>query len=395
MAFAFSSPWRLMSAFSQNRSGAEENADQPVTSQARDDPPGTMIEHEDRVEQFPANGSASSDGVPASDHTSPADRPPPESTGHVRQTLSGWRQFAQVAYRDPEHVAERLAFHGTRTLGEPSLAWARRVREERPDVPRAAIAEELRTQSAHVAAIDGTIAGTPFLFALVPGYLAYLQQETRMMLRTAALYDHDPREPEAAAEMLAMRGVHKTIDGARSAVTSVRHVPMPAKPNTRRPLRTWVHSVYMLLIFGGFLSAPSDKHKKTSHPRLKTALSLLLGATIWVITWVLPLTFMIAMAWGCNIHARRLGRRALIFHDNERDSAQAAIAAAKQHKDPGHYKRHIMPAGLLILSVAIPIGFIANVDRVRQSAGLTWLSGVGSLVALSLVIATAVAASRR
>ena len=74
---------------------------------------------------------------------------------------------------------------------------------------------------------------------------------------------------------------------------------------------------------------------------------------------------------------------------------QAAIAAAKQHKDPGHYNRHIMPAGLLILSVAIPLGFIADIDRVRQSAGLTWLSAVGSLVALSLVIATAVAASRR
>jgi hypothetical protein len=315
--------------------------------------------------------------------------------GRIRHTLSAWRQSALVAYRDPEHVAERLALHGTHGLGEPSLEWVRRVREERPGVPRAVIAEELRLQSAHVGAIDGAIAGTPFLLALVPGYLGYLQQETRMLLRTAALYDHDPREPEAAAEMLALRGVYPTTDAARSAVLAVQDAPLPEKPNARRPLSTWVRGVNELLIFGGFLSAPSDKSKEASHPRLKAALGFLFGLTIWVITWVLPLTFMIAMAWGCDTGARQLGRRALISYDSDPDSAQAAIAAAKQRKDPGHYKRQIVRITVLILSIAIPIGFIADVDHVRQSAGITWFTAIGSLVALSLVIAVAAAAARR
>ena len=212
-----------------------------------------------------------------------------------------------------------------------------------------------------------------------------------MLLRTAALYDDDPRVPEAAAEMLALRGVHPTIDAARSAVLSVRDVPMPEKPSGRRPLRTWVRSVYVLLIFGGFLPAPSDKRKEASYPRLKAALGFLFGATIWVITWVLPLSFMIAMAWGCDTGARQLGRRALIFYNGDLDSAQAAVAAAKQRKDPGHYKRRILRITVLILSIAIPIGFIADVDRVRQSAGITWFTAIGSLVALSLVIAAAAA----
>jgi hypothetical protein len=315
--------------------------------------------------------------------------------GGIRHTLSGWRQYALVVYRDPEHVTERLALHGTQSLGDPSSDWARRVREERPGVPRAVIAEELRLQSAHVGAIDGAIAGTPFLLALVPGYLAYLQQETRMLLRTAALYDHDPRVPEAAAEMLALRGVHPTIDAARSAVLSVQDAPVPQKPSERRPLRTWVHSVHELLIFGGFLSAPSGKRKEASHPRLKAALGFLFGLTIWVITWILPLSFMIAMAWGCDTGARQLGRRALIFYDSDLDSAQAAVAAAKQRKDPGHYRRQILRVTVLILSIAIPIGFIADVDRVRQGTGITWFTALGSLVALSLVIAVAVAAARR
>ena len=62
------------------------------------------------------------------------------------------------------------------------------------------IAEELRTQSAQVARIDGAITGTPFLIALVPGYLGYLWQEGRMVLRTAALYGRDPRELDTSAD---------------------------------------------------------------------------------------------------------------------------------------------------------------------------------------------------
>ena len=82
--------------------------------------------------------------APAS-HTTNTQR---SGQGRVGQTLSGWRALARIAYRDPEHVAERLALYGARNLGEPSLEWAHGVREARPDVPRAVIAEELRTQTA-------------------------------------------------------------------------------------------------------------------------------------------------------------------------------------------------------------------------------------------------------
>ena len=99
-----------------------------------------------------------------------------------------------------------------------------------------------------------------------------------MVLRTAALYDRDPRELETAAEMLALRGVHPTVDEARSALLPVRDTPMPEKPAARRPWRTWVRSIYVLLIYGGFLSAPSDKGKEGAHPWVKTAIGGLFGA---------------------------------------------------------------------------------------------------------------------
>ena len=323
------------------------------------------------------------------------DDTPPESTGRPKRGLSDWRQLAVVAYRDPEHVAERFALHNTQRLAEPAVQWARSVRQERPEVPRAVIAEEVRTQSARAAAIEGAVAGSPFLIALVPGYVAYLRQEARMLLRTSALYDRDPRELEATAEMLALRGVHPTIDAARSALLEAQHVPVPPKPTKRRPLRTWVRAGYVLLILGGFLSGSSSKEKQASHPKLKTVFACLVGFTIWVITWVLPVTFMLAMAWGCDTNARRLGQRALIFLESDPDKALAAITAAKQRKEPGHYRRLILLATLLILSVVIPLGFIAWADHQRNSNGITGLSAAGGLIALSLVIGTAVAASRR
>src|SRR5207248_9676908 len=117
-------------------------------------------------------------------------------------------------YRDPEHVAERLTLYAIARLADPSRQWAEAARRDRADTPPAEIAEEQRIQTAQVARIDGAISGTPFLIALVPGYLTYLYQEMRMTLRTAALYGRDPRALKTAGEMLALRGVHSNVEPA-------------------------------------------------------------------------------------------------------------------------------------------------------------------------------------
>jgi hypothetical protein len=123
--------------------------------------------------------------------------------------------------------------------------------------------------------------------------------------------------------------------------------------------------------------------------------SVLLGIGIWVTTWVLPVTFMIVMAWGCETHTRQLGRRALVFYAGEEESVRAAIADADGRRDQGHDKRSILRTIALFLSVAIPFGFIGYVDHVRKTVGINWLGALGAVVALSLVIAIAVISSRR
>jgi hypothetical protein len=84
-----------------------------------------------------------------------------------------------------------------------------------------------------------------------------------------------------------------------------------------------------------------------------------------------------------------------IFYDGEAETAQAAIAVARDRHDRGHRKRARLRAAFLVLSVAVPIAFVAYVNHVRQSTGISWLAAIGALVALSLVVATTVIASRR
>ena len=328
---------------------------------------------------------------------------PPESTtatvpahrSRIRRMFSGSRDLWRVVYRDPEHVAERLTLYMADRLGDPSREWARSVRSARPDTPPAKIADELRTQSAHVARIDGAISGTPFFIALVPGYLTYLQQEMRMTLRTAALYGREPRELHTSAEMLALRGVHPDVDAAEAALKSVREKATPDRPEQRRSWRTWVHSVYLLLIFGGFMSPSVAKEDKGMLGKVRAVFGVLLGVGIWVTTWVLPLTFMIVMAWGCETHARQLGRRTLLYYDGEADNVLDAIKIADQRSDHGHDKRAIARGAALFLSVAIPLGFVGYAQHIRHTTGINWISALAVLVALSLVIATAVISSRK
>jgi hypothetical protein len=315
----------------------------------------------------------------------------------VAAVFSGSRDLVRIAYRDPEHVSERLTLYASPRLGKPSRAWADDVRRARPDTPPAVVAEELRTQSAKIARIDGAIAGTPFYLAVVPGYLSYLWQEGRMALRIAALYGRDPEAPRTGAEVLALRGVHPTVDAAEAALTAVRDSPPPEKVSERRGLSTWIRSVRLVLVFGGFLAAPSNEKRRREGVGdwLRDAAALAIGGILWLVTWVFPLAFMIAMSWACESHARQLGRRAIVFYDGEAATVQAAIEVARARRDRGHDKRQVLRAIALALSIAIPIGFVAYVDHIRNTVGVNWLGAIGALVAVSVVAATAVVAARR
>ena len=68
--------------------------------------------------------------------------------------------------------------------------------------------------------------------------------------------------------------------------------------------------------------------------KVRAVFGVLLGVGIWVTTWVLPLTFMIVMAWGCETHARQLGRRTLLYYDGEADKRPGGDQDRRSAKRP-------------------------------------------------------------
>lgn len=302
--------------------------------------------------------------------------------GRGHGLIARFRDLARVAYRDPQHVSERLTLLFVERLGEPSREWAEAALKARGNEARWEIGAEQTHRAALVSRIDGVVAGTPFLVALVPAYVAHLWQEGVLVLRLAALYGHDPRGDRMAAEFLVLRQIHPTVEAADAALARVRATPMPDKPATRRPMRNWIDAVRMLGVFGGFLSAPTASRSRP-HQRLRSAAGAVLGLALWAITWIFPLTFMLAMSWGCESDVRALGRRALKHYGADPEAARVLR--------PRGWRR-ILRAGVLALTLAVPIGFVAAADHTRQTTGFGATAAAGAVVALSLVIAMVVVA---
>ena len=171
----------------------------------------------------------------------------------------------RIAYRDPEHVSERLTLYASQRLAAPSRDWAERVRRERSDTP-------------------------------------------------------------------------------------------PAR-------------VHRLLIFGGFLSAPGEEPAGDERPRggcLRALAGLAVATAIWLTTWVLPVTFMLAMAWACGSHTRQLGRRALLLYEGNAATPEAEIAAADVGHDRGHERRQIL---WIAMKVGLPGGTLRVLTEERARGG--------------------------
>ena len=335
---------------------------------------------------------------PSPPNTNPPDAAEPADVGRrgVRVVTDMPRQMVRIAYRDPEHISERLTMQAVHRLAEPSLEWAQTARAAHPDGDMQDVVTGLGTQTARIARLQGMVAGTPFYLALVPGYMNYLWQEARMNLRLAALYGRDPGILQTAAEMLWLRGVYPTVQDAEAGLLAVEAMGMPPKPEHRRPLRVWIDSGQRMLVFGGFIGPPSSGEPKHGwRVRLRDAAGLAAFMLLWAITWIFPVTFMIMMAWGCETHSRQLFQRIRGFYASEEAPAEGPPEPGRGWRARVPRGRQAVSAAGLALSIAIPAGFLAYAIRVHNKFGLTWVTALGFLVALSVVTVAAVYGSRR
>jgi len=313
----------------------------------------------------------------------------------VRVVTDAPRQMVRVAWRDPEHICERLTLQAVHRLAEPSLRWAQEARAAHPDGDLQETVDRLGTQSARIARMQGMVAGTPFYLALIPGYMNYLWQEARMTLRLAALYGRDPGILSTAAELLSLRGVYPDAGAAEAGLLAVESAGMPPKPEHRRPLRLWIDSGMRLLVFGGFIGPPSGESRHGLRAWLRDAVGAIVFIAMWAITWIFPVTFMIMMAWGCETHSRQLFQRTRAFYAAEPAPVERPPEPGRGWRARVPNRRQAIGAAGIALSIAIPAGFLAYAIRVHNKFGLTWVTALGLLVALSVVTAAAVYGSRR
>ena len=301
----------------------------------------------------------------------------------------------RLVVRDPQHIPERLAIYAVDRRAAGARKWAQRVQDAEPRESRSELLEIQRRRTVSAARIDGAIAGTPFFIALVPAYIAFLQQEVRFHLRVAALYGHDLTDPRVAADFLVLRGVHQNREHALAELDVVRATPVPPKGG-RTPLRSWYAAAVSILILAGFLSAPDEDEQQqmTRWEKVVRAIRFIVAALIWALTWVVPITFMILMACGCENDARRFGHRVATHYADKAEDAAVAMAGADRSAG-GNRAVSFARGALVVASVAIPLALIAStIVGGTGPLGVNVPEEIAALVALALVIGVSVAAVR-
>jgi hypothetical protein len=303
-------------------------------------------------------------------------------------------QLWRAVRRDPLHLPEQLVLIAQGRLAAPSLDWAATARRRRPEATVGELAEHMRTEAARFGRTNGALAGTPFLLALVPAYASVLWEEARMVMRIAALNGRDPREPGFAAELLSLRGLYETPEAANDALAQIGASSPGEIHGVRARVSTGIRLIVRVLILAGFLSARGHAPTRPRRPLIVRAIPILASGLIFVITWVIPVTFMIAMSWSCENDTRKLGDRAILYYGEEPAERKKGLKPAYlRTTEPGSSRRNAVRAALLVLSLAIPLALLTvAVARPVNHARLVAISG---LIGLTLVIALSARAARR
>src|SRR3954447_15450463 len=291
------------------------------------------------------------------------------------------RQLVWSVRRDPHHLPEHVVLIAQSRLAEPAREWASVVQSGDTDPGTAA--EQLRTATARFSRINGALSGTPFLIALVPAYTTVLWEQARMVMRIAALTGHDPRERRFAAELLCLRGLYRTPEDALVVLSKLDDGSTEPLHGVRARFAAWYQLVYRVLILAGLFSA-----RDPDQPRayVRTALIWTVGAVVWVITWILPLTFMMLMSYSCESDSRRLGVLAIEHYD-------VPAPRGDVPREPRSWRRAGWRVVTLTISLGIPFGLV--VLAVTNPDGHGVLEALAGFVALTIVLMVSTRAARR
>jgi hypothetical protein len=294
------------------------------------------------------------------------------------------RGLLRSLWAQPSDAPEQLMIAAAARLGEPSWQFAQRLRRARPTATPSQLSVGVRTQAVRITRIDGAISGSPFFIALVPAYVAMLWEQARMALRMAAIHHRDPRDPAIVAELLWLRGMHPSIEDAQTAVDRTRGRASREK-RAHLGLRGWYELGRRFLVLAGFL-APSEP-SAADPPRWRQALALVGFAAVWAITWIVPITFMLLMAFSCATSTRTLADRAHTFYGEDAERV-APPTLPETWREIGFVR-----GAVITVSVGVPLAAL-GISAQSHPAGIHWYYVLAALLGLSLVLSLAALSAR-
>jgi hypothetical protein len=287
----------------------------------------------------------------------------------------------------PERMPEYLALFATQQQAPTVREWA----ERHPVAPASPEHDKLLREMRHdllgFSRVNGALSGTPFFIALVPAYISVLREQVRTALRIGALHGRDPGGPERPAEVLVFLDVCPTVAAAQVRLERVRR---PARDDERSGLRqvgglrAWIEVVTQVLILAGFIEPSSEK---TRPSRTTQMLRTVFALGLWALTWIIPITFMLFMAYACEGRTRKVFDRSLRFYGD----VEVDKAAWKQSSSQWRRERPAR-AVLLGVSLLVPFGLAGYVAQTGTSG---WIKALGGLVALTTVLLMAGYVRRR
>jgi hypothetical protein len=299
---------------------------------------------------------------------------------------AGLAALRRLVRAHPERLPEYMALFATHQQAPSVREWAERhpVALSSPEHDR--LLREMRHDLLAFSRINGALSGTPFFIALVPAYVSVLREQARTALRIGALHGRDPGAPERPAEVLVFLDVYPNVPAAEASLARIR-LPSAEESSGLRQVggpRAWVEVVTQVLVLAGFIEPSPDKTKPRRATRaLRTALAL----GLWALTWIVPITFMLFMAYTCEGRTRKVFDRALRYYgDVEVDKDEWKRSSSQWRRE------RPVRAFLLGVTLLIPLGLAGYVAQTESSG---WIKALGGLLALTTAMLLAGYVSRR
>jgi hypothetical protein len=187
--------------------------------------------------------------------------------------------------------------------------------------------------------------------------------------------------------MLVFLDVYPDVKAAEARLERIRLPSAADESSGLRQVggpRAWVEVVTQVLILAGFIEPSPDK---TKPKRTTRAIRTVLGLGLWALTWIVPITFMLFMAYTCEGRTRKVFDRALRYYgDVEVDRDEWKRSSSQWRRE--------RPARALLLAVTllIPLGLAGYV---AQTGSAGWIKALGGLLALTTAMLLAGYVRRR